>query len=288
MENRKRNKRIAFWATFSFSVMMLLLLIYFGFTTPLPLPEEEGILVNLGYDDAGSGFIETGGEPIPTPASVPEEVTPPPTSTPQPVDNEVMTQDFEEAAAMEAQKEKDRKQKEEEIRKQKEIEKVEQKRREEEEQKQKEEEERKKIEALTKNAFTQPGNTNNDATSDGNKIGAGNQGDPEGDPNAQNYSDGRGLGNKGIGFSLKGRSPQGGSLPKPAYTANESGTIVVRVTVDRNGNVTSASYQAKGSTTTSQTLIKAALDAANKAKFNNDNNADAYQVGTITYRFVFQ
>ena len=33
---------------------------------------------------------------------------------------------------------------------------------------------------------------------------------------------------------------------------------------------------------------KEPIEAAQKAKFNNDNNADAYQVGTITYRFVLQ
>ena len=263
------------------------MLIYLGFTTPLPFPEEEGILVNLGYDDAGSGAIETGGETQPTPTSIPEETTPPPTS-PQPEDDKVLTQDFEEAAAMEAQKEKERQAKEEEIKKQKEREEAERKQREAEEKKRKEEEERKKIEELTKNAFSQGGNSNSDATSDGDKGGLGNQGDPQGDPNATNYGEGKGLGDKGIGFSLKGRTPQGGSLPKPTYKANESGTIVVRVTVDRNGNVTSASYQAKGSTTTNQSLIRAAIEAAQKAKFNNDNNADAYQVGTITYRFVLQ
>lgn len=287
IENRKKNNRIAFWGTFGFSVVLLLLLLLFGFMTPLPLPEEEGILVNLGYDDAGFGEIETGGETKPEPISIPEE-TAPAESEPKSEDDKVLTQDFEEAAAMEAQKEKERKQKEETIRKQKEREEAERLQREIEEKKRKEEQERKQIEELTKNAFSQGSNSGSDAKSDGNKAGTGNQGDPEGDPNAKNYGDGKGLGDKGIGYSLKGRSPQGGSLPKPVYTANESGVVVIRVTVDQNGNVTSASYLAKGSTTTSQSLIKAALDAARKAKFNTDNNADTFQIGTITYRFVLQ
>jgi colicin import membrane protein len=285
-ENRKKNKRIAFWGTFSFIGTILVLLIILGFTTPLPLPEEEGILVNLGYDDAGMGQIETSGQQQPEPTVPDESSTPPPTQTE--TEENVMTQDFEDAAAMEAKKEEARKKREEELREQREREEELRKQRELEEKRKKEEEERKKIEELTKNAFSQGGQNNSESNSDGNLGGTGNQGDPEGDPNAKNYGEGKGLGDKGIGYSLQGRTPQGGKLPKPVYNSNESGTVVVRVNVDRNGNVTSASYQAKGSTTTNQTLIKAAISAARKAKFNNDANADAFQVGTITYSFRLQ
>ena len=285
-ENRKKNKRIAFWATFSFMGTVLILLIFFGFSTPLPLPEEEGILVNFGYEESGSGPVETGGEAIPEPVTQPEAVTPPPTESAS--EEEVMTQDFEEAAAMEAKKEEARKKRKEELRKEREREEELRRQRELEEKRRKEQEEKEKINEITKNAFSQGSNNNSNAESDGNKTGSGNQGDPEGDPNAKNYGEGKGLGDKGIGYSLQGRSPQGGRLPKPAYTANEEGIVVVRVTVDRNGNVTSASYQAKGSTTTSQKLINAAVKAARKARFNQDNEADAFQVGTITYRFVLQ
>lgn len=284
-ENRKKNKRIAFWGTFSFIGVMLVLLIIYGFRTPLPLPEEEGILVNLGYDESGMGQVETSGQQQPEPSTPEEASTPPPTQTE--TEENVMTQDFEDAAAMEAKKEEARKKHEEELQEQKKREEELRKQRELEEQ-QKKEEERKKIEEVTKNAFSQGGQNNSDSESDGNNGGIGNQGDPQGDPNAKNYGEGKGLGDKGIGYSLEGRTPQGGRLPKPEYNANESGTVVVRVNVDRNGNVTSASFQAKGSTTTNQTLIKAAINAARKAKFNNDDNADTYQVGTITYRFVLQ
>jgi colicin import membrane protein len=285
-ENRKKNKRIAFWGTFSFIGSILVLLIIFGFSTPLPLPEEEGILVNLGYDDSGMGQIETGGEAVPE-QTIPEESTPPPPTETETEEN-IMTQDFEDAAAMEAKKEEARKKREEEIRQQKEREEELRKQRELEEKRKKEEEERKKIEDITKNAFSNGGQQGSESESDGNNGGNGNQGDPNGDPNAKNYGEGKGLGDKGIGYSLEGRTPQGGRLPKPVYSANESGTVVIRVNVDRDGNVTSASFQAKGSTTTNSQLIRAALNAARKAKFNQDNNADAFQVGTITYRFVLQ
>ncbi len=45
-------------ATIIFHVIIVVVLIVSGFKTPLPLPEEEGILVNFGYDETGSGLLE--------------------------------------------------------------------------------------------------------------------------------------------------------------------------------------------------------------------------------------
>jgi len=84
--------------------------------------------------------------------------------------------------------------------------------------------------------------------------------------------------------SLDGRS--GLSLPKPNYPGNEEGVVVVQVTVDKSGIVTKAEPGVKGSNTANPALIAAAKKAALLAKFNVDNNAPAYQIGTITYRFV--
>ncbi|MCK9613399.1 MAG: energy transducer TonB [Bacteroidales bacterium] len=44
--------------TLLFHAVVLLCFIFFGFSTPLPLPEEEGVEVNLGYSDDGTGDIE--------------------------------------------------------------------------------------------------------------------------------------------------------------------------------------------------------------------------------------
>jgi TonB family protein len=75
-------------------------------------------------------------------------------------------------------------------------------------------------------------------------------------------------------------------LPKPNYPGNEEGIVVVQVTVDKNGTVTKAEPGVRGSNTANPELIAAAKKAALSAKFNTDNNAPAFQVGTITYRFV--
>lgn len=76
------------------------------------------------------------------------------------------------------------------------------------------------------------------------------------------------------------------SLPKPKYTGNEEGVIVVKVTVDKEGLVVAAEVIARSSNTDNPELIAAARAAALQAKFNADSNAIEDQSGTITYRFV--
>lgn len=121
---------------------------------------------------------------------------------------------------------------------------------------------------------------------------AGDQGNPNGDPNVKNHygtpGDGKtpgiGVGDKpGISVKMNGRTWK--SLPKPKYNSIEQGKVVVSITVDRNGNVTKAKAGAKG-TTADQSLWKLAEDAALKAKFNAKPDAAEEQKGTITYNFV--
>ena len=75
------------------------------------------------------------------------------------------------------------------------------------------------------------------------------------------------------------------SLPKPVYNSNQQGTVVVRIWVDKRGRVTRAEYEPKGSNSTNDELIRWALDAARKARFNQDDKALEEQMGTITYFF---
>jgi TonB family protein len=90
---------------------------------------------------------------------------------------------------------------------------------------------------------------------------------------------------KGVSFSLQGRSAAGG-FPKPAYSLQKSGKVVVEIYVDQSGKVTSARATAKGSTLQDDTLWKAAEAAARLARFNVDKNAAISQMGTITYIFT--
>ena len=89
-----------------------------------------------------------------------------------------------------------------------------------------------------------------------------------------------------------GSSPEGsdrglvGALPKPRYSANESGKVVIRVTVDRTGKVTDATYEPKGSTISNPELIEEARKAALQARFTESRSF--VQGGTITYLFTLK
>jgi TonB family protein len=74
-------------------------------------------------------------------------------------------------------------------------------------------------------------------------------------------------------------------LPKPQYPGNEEGVVVVKVTVDKMGVVKNAEAGVRGSNTTDADLISAAKKAALQARFNVDDKAPEFQIGSITYRF---
>lgn len=92
---------------------------------------------------------------------------------------------------------------------------------------------------------------------------------------------------KGVGFSLAGRSASG-RLPLPEYKVQKSGKVLVDITVDQQGKVVRAAANLKGSTVTDAQLIKAAEEAARKAVFNANPNAAALQTGTISYIFKLE
>jgi len=84
-------------------------------------------------------------------------------------------------------------------------------------------------------------------------------------------------------FSLAGRS--GVSLPHPAYNSSREGKIIVKIWVDRQGNVTKTEAPMQGTTILDETMIEQARRAAMRSKFNADPDAAVVQTGTITYVF---
>lgn len=307
-----------FIGTIIIHAVVLLLLMLFGFFTPLPLPGEEGILVNFGDSETGFGAEEPApAETAPVKDQVEKQVevkTPPPppqkkVAAPA-VKEAVMTQDLEKTVAMESAKKKKEAEKKEEVEKEKlrkeqrEQERIEKQQQAEAERiqkaeiaRQKKEEEQRlaqiaaeqkkagEINNRAKNAFGGAGKGNADSKSTGQGVtyGAGNQGSPQGTANVDKYGPGGGIGN-GVSYSLDGRSAL--ALPKPYYPGNEEGVVVVQVTVNKSGAVTKAEAGVKGSNTADPELISAAKKAALQTKFNVDENAPAFQTGTITYRFV--
>ena len=279
-------------------VGLAILLIFSGLITPLPLPEEEGILLNFGTSPEGEGLIEPSAtlqtqaveqsEPIPSEPAIQSGES----------EEEILTQDFEEAPAVESDKKSTENQEEvealeeereraEELERQR-LEKIERERLEELERQRLEELERQRIIDRTRNALSNiPNNADSTATGEGETTGQGNQGSETGSVDSDNHSLGlSGLGDEGISYSLAGRTPQ--SLPKPEYNYQAEGIVVVEVTVNQNGNVTKATAGVKGSTTLDNNLLRAAQKAALAAKFDRKPNAAAFQKGTITYHFLLQ
>lgn len=110
--------------------------------------------------------------------------------------------------------------------------------------------------------------------------GKGDQGKPNGNPNSDSYTGNGGSGKSGIsvGGNLKGR---GHSNPSFEDDFNENAKVVMQVSVNAAGNVTSASYIARGSTTSNATMIEIARRKAFQVKFAAGDEA----TGTITFNF---
>lgn len=110
-------------------------------------------------------------------------------------------------------------------------------------------------------------------------VATGNSVAPDGDAESR-HGEGQGYNLEGtdqLDEGLKGRGLRE-ALPMPRTAYNTAGEVVVRVEVDANGHVVSATM-VKGS---DQTLIDLAIEAAKKAKFKK---GDKTSVGTITYGF---
>lgn len=116
---------------------------------------------------------------------------------------------------------------------------------------------------------------------EGNDNQAGDKGDPNGDPYANSYF-GSGKGNGGGGWGLKGRKLSNSG--KEVQDCNESGTVVVQITVNQSGNVIDARYT-KGTTNTNPCLVNPAIATAKKYKWQPDPNAPETQVGFIVVNF---
>lgn len=264
MNIKKINKDdlYSFIGTILFHLIILILLGFVVLRTTVP-EEEEGILVNFGNINAAAGTFE----PRNTGEAPPQAtVTPPPAETAR---EELITQDEESVAMSEARKEQERKEAEERER-----------RRKEEEERRRLEEQRKREEAISNRVAGAFGAGTTDEASQGDaQTGTGNQGSPFG--NADQGA------NEGIGgygsFNLNGRFIGAGGLPRPAYTAQEEGRIVINITVDPKGNVLFADI-GKGTNIDNESMRKSALEAAGRAKFNSIAGTNN-QSGTITYRY---
>ncbi len=293
----KTNSAQGFIGTFLVHTIAIALLLLINLSASLPELENEGLLINFGNSQDGFGSSE----PMINYENAVVISLPSETKIQKAEDKKILTQDFEDAPAIEVKK----KTKDKEIKKKvtpineetkvkkevtvkKEI------------QDTKVTETSKPIEEIKQPVVNKkalfPGKATDAGTSGEGITGKeGNQGSLEGSPDSDNRTGGATGGNgtgegegkgKGISFNLGGRKSL--SLPKPDYLKQKQGIVVVTVTVDKQGNVTKAIPGAKGTTTLDEDLQKAAVKAALTAKFDVSPNAPAFQTGTITYVFKYQ
>ena len=90
-------------------------------------------------------------------------------------------------------------------------------------------------------------------------------------------------GNVTVSYDLAGRTAT--YLHVPAYQCREGGTVVVGITVNRNGEVIGAGVE---KASPGECIAERALQAARASSFNADGSAPERQRGTITYIFVAQ
>ncbi len=91
-----------------------------------------------------------------------------------------------------------------------------------------------------------------------------------------------GIDHSSISFSLLGRSAV--DIPNPVYTCDRSGKIVINISVNAQGRVTSTSVNKGSSSTTNECLADQALEYAAQAVFSPLPGRGS-QPGTITYNF---
>jgi TonB family protein len=253
-------------ATVFFHGTLLLMLLSWGYKKPFPPPAELGILVNFGDAPTGGGLEE----PIRSVSSP----TPPPQPTAEQEEQESLTQDYEEAAAILPKKKKGKRKKEKPAQ-------TSSRQRSAPHPDDTPQKPAEKPREVNLNALF-PGQSAAASQGESSSAASGNQGSPDGSPRSPN-SAGSGLGEIS-GASLAGRSLSG-KLPEPDYRIQQSGRVIVRIKVDRDGNVVEAEARQEGSTIMDATLYEAAERAARRAKFSSSSNGPLFQSGIITYVF---
>lgn len=283
-EIEEQNKKKGLYFSIGVHVALLLIALLPLMTYPDPPPEKEGILVNFGAPDQGQGndAPQTVKKEEISPEPPAEDVKPEPEPEPEQEkikeseasrlkpEEKILTADDsevkikEQAEKAKQQSEAQRKAEAEAMRK-----------------KQEEAEKRRKQEEYeaTKSGFSEAFKGQGKGST--NKPGS--EGDPQGDPDAEKLK-GISTGKGKIGGGLSDR----GVAYEPAIRdkTQKAGRVVIKVCVDASGNVISADYTQKGSTTTDSELRRIAENAARKFRFT-EGQMDR-QCGTITIDFRLQ
>ncbi|MFD1096868.1 energy transducer TonB [Salegentibacter chungangensis] len=265
-----KHEKKSFTITVILHVLLILLMLFFGFTYLDP-PPENGIAINFGTSEVGSGDKQ----PTQPVKSAPQKSAVQPVKSEPVVEKEVVTQETEEAPVIKKEKKEVKtppveKQPEKPKEEPKPVKKPDPK------------PDKSTTDAMS-SIFNGPEKDGSEEGGEGNDNLAGDKGSPDGDPNASSYY-GQGTGLDGDGnYRLGGRK----ALNKEKFVqdCNESGIVVVRIEVNQQGQVIRATPGVKGTTNSAPCLTDPARRAALATRFNSDDNAPSRQVGTIIYNF---
>jgi membrane protein involved in colicin uptake len=274
------------------AVLIVLLLFVVG-TQYMDPPEEYGVAVNFGTTDFGSGDVQptkpVKSEPREVKEQPQEDVKQPEQKQPEAASSktkaeDVLTENNDEAIAIKKQKEADAKAKKEADAKAKAQAEADAKAKAEADRIAKEQAEKeakkKKLDALIGGVSKSEGQ---EAGGEGIDNKAGDKGQLDGDPYAASYFGEPGSGSGGVGYGLKGR----GAPTKKVFKqdCNESGMVIVKIVVNRNGDVIEAIPGVKGTTNTASCLLEPAKKIALSHKWRADNKAPTKQIGFVKVNF---
>ena len=252
--NEKRDRTVAVAGTLLVHGLLVFVLFLMAFRTPLPLPGEEGVEVNLGYDDEGFGnesFDDA--EQAASSKQIDNEAIE--------SEEEILTSDSDDTPFIESQQEESQKN-------------------ETETNTEETNPETNQPDIIQKALFQGAQNGQNNG-SEGITEPSGDQGNPNGLENVNHYD---GHGGEGISYDLGGRGCK--RLAKGEMEdMPDQGIVVVDIWVNPEGKVTRAVAGAKGTTVSNTDMQKLAEKYALASEFEPQKDALSEQHGTITYTF---
>jgi hypothetical protein len=266
-KNRKHNY-YGLAGTFLIHGIALLALIFFVISPPNPPMELEGMKMLLGDENMGGPDIA----PVPEPSQSQETLVPIETQQDPPS----ITQETDEVNVAEKKAEKEHKHTELKPKHEPKIELP-----------------KKEPEPVvnTNALFKKGGKKANQGGGYGSGDIPGNEGrydgSPDGDPKGTGLGDsGLGTGKDGVSYNLTGRKVA--KLPNIEDNSSETGKVVVRIIVDRDGVVTKATPGQMGSTTLNPSLLEKARQGALQTRFSSRDDGPDEQYGTMTIVFRFK
>jgi hypothetical protein len=288
-----RHKKKSFTLTTILLSALLLLLFYIGLTYLEP-PIENGITVNFGALEFGSGEEQPKKKvksqpvqrpPVPEEKRETEKVSEPEekiesSSNEEKPSEKLLTRDDEESIKIKQQREAEKKAAEAAEKEKREAERLERERQAAEEKARQEKEAKKKeLDALIGGVSQADGEVDG---GEGDDQLAGDKGQPDGDPYATTYY-GPGGGSGTGGYGLSGRTLA--SSGKVKQECNQQGRVVVKITVDQSGKVIKATAGVKGTNNNDPCLLEPARKTAFLHRWKPDSNAPGQQTGFVVVNF---